>query len=256
MRSWIGWGLALALLPQLTPRAHAYSDPSSYPLPVREGGGGGRWFTGSAVDGFGCNVCHDASGDLQISVTGLPEATGYTANHDYEVWVQWPRELEHLAMVLELVDDRGVRAGSLQLPRFEATTPDEHCTEPGAEKMSASSVIDAESGRQFATVIDCGSRAMRVLWTAPATTTGTVWLAGGLVGSNDDASTDGDVSVMLQRAIKPEGTSSMPVEWTNSAGCSASGGPSGASRSWLSFTALLGVAGVRARRTRKRGAQA
>ena len=200
-------------------RARAFSDPHSYELEVAEGGGGGRWFTGTPADGYGCDVCHDAPGSVPIEVSGLPLDGGYSAAQSYEIGVRWPHDLEHLALVLEVVDDAGMRAGALALPRFDASLPEERCTEEGAEDTPASELIDSPGGRQFATVIDCGSRAVRMLWTAPATSTGRVWLSGGLVASDDDASVKNDVAVLIHRPVAPVGASLGVVPLTDS-GCS------------------------------------
>ena len=75
--------IALALLCAPSP-ALAYSDhlvfgrPAYDPDPtVEQGGGGGRFFTGSMVDNYTCEVCHrGAEAEPEgFEVTGWPEAT-------------------------------------------------------------------------------------------------------------------------------------------------------------------------------------
>jgi hypothetical protein len=228
-------------------RARAFSDPHSYELEVAAGGGGGRWFTGTPADGYGCDVCHDAVGSVPIEITGLPLDEGYSAAQSYEIGVRWPLDLEHLALVLEVVDDAGMRAGTLALPRFDASLPEEHCSEEGAEATPASELIESGRGRQFATVIDCGSRALRMLWTAPATSTGRVWLSGGLVASDDDASVKGDVAVLVHRPVAPVGTSVGTIPLTDS-GCSVRGVMDRGDRlGWALLVGLVGLAGFRRR---------
>src|SRR5687767_4603827 len=60
--------------------AHAYSAPEAYAELAYQGGGEGRWFTGSPADGFGCGVCHTpAAGQREypLYVQGLPTERGY-----------------------------------------------------------------------------------------------------------------------------------------------------------------------------------
>jgi hypothetical protein len=242
-------GVAWAMLSEPS-RARAFSDPHSYELEVGEGGGGGRWFTGTPADGYGCDVCHDEVGSVPIDVSGLPLDGGYSAAQSYELGVRWPADLEHMALVLEMVDDAGTRAGTLALPRFEASLPEERCSEDGAEDAAASELIDSPRGRQFATVIDCGSRALRMLWTAPATSSGRVWLSGGLVASDDDASVKGDVAMLIHRPVAPAGASVGVVSLTES-GCSIRRLTGrGDEWGWALPVGLVGLAGFRRRNKR------
>ena len=41
--------------------AHAFSEPLLYPEDPLNGGGGGRFFTGSPLDAYSCAVCHRAA---------------------------------------------------------------------------------------------------------------------------------------------------------------------------------------------------
>ena len=47
--------IACALVLASINEQRAFSDPTSYAAEVLTGGGG-RWFTGSSADGFGCEV--------------------------------------------------------------------------------------------------------------------------------------------------------------------------------------------------------
>jgi len=247
----VGLGFACALVSEASP-ARAFSDPHSYELGVVQGGGGGRWFTGTPADGYGCDVCHQAAGSVPIEVSGLPLEGGYSAGQSYELGVRWPADLEHMALVLEMVDDAGVRAGTLALPRLDASLPEERCTEEGAEGTPASELIDSPRGRQFATVIDCGSRALRVLWSAPPISAGRVWLSGGLVASDDKGSVEGDVAVLIHRPVAPAGASVGPVQLTES-GCSmVNASDRGDALGWALPVGLIGLVGWRQRRKRGR----
>src|SRR5207244_2345573 len=52
--------------------ARAFSDVEGFGKPVEQGGGGGRWFTGSATDGFTCGVCHRGGHSPDLNIFGLP----------------------------------------------------------------------------------------------------------------------------------------------------------------------------------------
>src|SRR5688572_5967785 len=61
--------------------AHAFSSPEAYVEQPYTGGGGGRWFSGSPAEGFGCSVCHSAAPgqrEFPLYVAGLPVDSGYS----------------------------------------------------------------------------------------------------------------------------------------------------------------------------------
>lgn len=117
--------------------AHAYSTPDAYAERPSEGGGGGRWFSGSPADGYSCSVCHSpAAGQraFPMYVTGLP-LEGYTLAEAREVVLSWPqfaqrwRELRPdpmqpmlpgapqpaMGMVAELVAESGKASGTIEI---------------------------------------------------------------------------------------------------------------------------------------------
>jgi hypothetical protein len=69
--------------------AHAYADPLYFAKPAAEGGGEGRWFTGSPADGYGCGVCHTPNQAEKLVVEGLPK-NGYVPGKDYYIRIAWP----------------------------------------------------------------------------------------------------------------------------------------------------------------------
>lgn len=158
--------------------ARAYSDPFVYPEPATQGGGGGRWFTGSPADGYGCDVCHQGGAPAELEIGGLP-AGGYTPGANYEVVVSWPFTAEHVALVAEFSDENGLGAGGISPPAMETITPAELCVD-GAFPIQPLS--DNATGRNFVTIVDCGARMTRFRWTAPtaaASTPPTAGVAGG-----------------------------------------------------------------------------
>ncbi len=135
------------------PSAHAYSTPDAFITNPVSGGGGGRWFSGSPADGFGCSVCHtgDASARFPLLVSGLA-LDGYEPNTLREIVLSWPefsqrwKELRPNAMapadpaapapamglIAELVAESGKASGTVEirtktagsLERCETSRPD------------------------------------------------------------------------------------------------------------------------------------
>jgi hypothetical protein len=186
----------LALL--LPERAAAFSDPLAYPDAVDVGGGGGRWFTGSSADGYGCDVCHSGGAAADLDVRGLP-LDGFAPGQPYEITVSWPVEVETLTLVAEFTDEVRQGAGVLALPREDALQPDESCAlEEGGGPGTA--LHEAESQRILLSLVDCGVRRVRFQWTAPATAPETpIWFNLGLVVSNVDATPLGDGVTLVRR---------------------------------------------------------
>jgi hypothetical protein len=230
--------------------AAAFSAPVAYDDPIDLGGGGGRWFTGSAADGFGCDVCHAGGPAAEIWVSGLP-LDGYVPGSAYELTIAWPPEVQDLALIAEVTDEAAQTAGTLDLPRFDTLQPDELCS-PEEGGFPAYGMHDTLDGRRTVSIIDCGARRMRFRWTAPAVDVGTVWLNAGFVWSDDSADPTGDGVTMVSRAIDAGRSAVAARELVQ--GC-ATGGPAGAPRSlavgWVVMACGL-LLGARARRKGRR----
>ena len=227
--------------------ARAFSDPLSYQDDVLLGGGGGRWFTGSTADGYGCDVCHDGGPAADLVITGLP-LDGFSPGASYEIVIGWP-SAEHVALLAELTDEARIGVGTLELPRPEATPESERC---GGELLGApSSAVHAlqdTSMRQLVSVVDCGARQVRFRWTVPAIAPDAVWLHVGFITSNEDTTPEGDGVTMARRVMLRGGTSSEAEVVAQ--GCSALT-PRAASRAPAAWTSLIvvGLAWSRSRRT-------
>ncbi|HYJ08118.1 MAG TPA: DUF2271 domain-containing protein [Polyangiaceae bacterium] len=121
------------------PRARAFSEPKLYGDLPAEGGGGGRYFTGSPADGYGCGSCHTGQGSFPIAITGLP-VDGYVPGKPYVVRVSWPlaaqRALSATAqgfrpsttLTAEFVAESGTSFGSIDLQR-QFAGPTEVCAD-------------------------------------------------------------------------------------------------------------------------------
>jgi hypothetical protein len=230
--------------------ARAFSSPAAYMDGADLGGGGGRWFTGSSADGYGCNVCHTGAPGADLAVAGLP-LEGFTAGASYEVTVTWPPLVQHVALVAEFTDERRLGAGTLELPRFDPMTPPfERCS--GEEEGAPSSeLFTADAGRQFVTVVDCGARMLRFKWTAPALAPGTVWFNLGFVVSNDDVLAGGDGVTMVAMPLPPSGTA-LATRTVAQGACSAAR-PVGTDTSASGPLVLLAAALIAVRRRSRSG---
>jgi hypothetical protein len=185
--------------------AHAYSDPISYADPVELGGGAGRWFTGSPADGFGCDACHVGAAGVDLTVLGLPSA-GVVPGSSYEISLVWPSDVQHLALIAEFTDELRAGAGTLALPRPDATGEFERCS--GEQQgFAASAIHAADHGRQLVSVVDCGARMVRFLWTAPTVVQERIWFNAGFVNSNDDAAPGGDGVTLVTLPLSAMGAS-------------------------------------------------
>lgn len=181
--AWLFLG-ALSVAPST---AHAYGELSRFDNASADGGGGGRWFTGSPVDGYTCDVCHIDPTALDVQVTALPDR--YTPGATYEVHVGWPEAPPHVQALLELTDERGNTAGTLAVPD-RSTLADAELCRPRELMIGAANVIDASQfptlgPRRLMGFTDCGATQFRFLWTAPAGDVGPIFFSGGVIAANE-----------------------------------------------------------------------
>lgn len=184
-------------------RAEAFSDTAKFALPTIEGGGGGRYFTGSPPDGYSCTVCHQGGPKPNAFISGLPEG-GFQPGTTYEIAVTFDQlELSH-AIALEFVTEAGVQAGIVAFPENAEADPAMHCdqdlTLPFAPYMMP------VAGRTVIGLTDCGARALRFLFTAP--NEGRVAFAMGMVTSNAKADSAGDGSLEITKVLSRFGEDS------------------------------------------------
>lgn len=242
------WLLALpACAASLQPgSAHAFSDPVAFELSPFVAGGGGRYFTGSPADGYTCKACHSGGDEVKTSVLGLPLA-GYKPGARYEVTVKWPATAAHVALALELTDGGGAGAGKLQLPPEAEILTQEKCDEENGG-MLAGQLAELTSNRQVLSVLDCGSKQTRFLWTAPASDIGPVWFSGSLVSSDHEGDPYHDGVTDFGRILGSPATAS-----TTTAECSvAASAVRGSSPSWLLSGCFVALGSVLHLRRRKR----
>lgn len=203
-------------------RAHAFGDLFRFNEPAAQGGGGGRWFTGSPADGYGCEVCHRGESSREVVVQGLPAV--YQPGASYDVFVRWPLTSPRVTALVELTDELGHGAGSVLIPDSKLT-PEESCApaEDGipAALVLAGAELNLANNRQLVGMQDCGGSVLHWIWTAPAIDMGTVLFTGGLVESDAQQNAEGDRVAGFFRAI---GSPSKPERRVELSGGCAMGG--------------------------------
>jgi len=193
----------LAALIALAPaEAAAFSEYEEFERSAVEGGGGGRYFTGSFNDGFSCNVCHrDAPPPTDGELTGLP-LDGYVAGETYALELELPDGASGAA--LEVTDELGNGMGTLEL--VGGPQPADLCLPvDGAPAEPAAHLNDLPQSRRVATVDGCGASRLRVTWTAPASPAGPMWLHAGVVASDGSGDPTGDGVLTYSQVIAPLG---------------------------------------------------
>jgi hypothetical protein len=206
--------LALGALASAPRSAQAYSDPERFSADATGGGGGGRFFTGSPVDGFACKVCHDSKDapTPTVSVRGLPVEGGYVPGTVYDVEVAWPPGTPSVGIQLEMVGRDGKGAGLLALPDETTLAASAHCG--GIAEEAVASYLVNDGDRTIVGLRSCDAGSLRFRFTAP--NTADVAFAGGLVTSDDSATAAGDGFVSLNRVLYRAGE----AKPTSSGGCS------------------------------------
>jgi hypothetical protein len=184
-----------------------------------------------------------------VSVSGLP-TDGYQPGATYEVSIRLdnsnPSVEPHAALVLEFADEQGRPAGVIAPPEIPADATqfpiDELCVEDGVATGFALKQLANDSGRNLIAVPECGARAVRFFWTAPATSVGTVWMAGGVVHSDEQASPAADGVTLLRRPLPSVVGEAYARELAS--GCSVEGATRSQSGPWRAGVASLLALGI------------
>ena len=243
-------GLAVLAVP--TP-ARAFTEPRTYFESTQNGGGGGRFFTGSPAEGYGCKVCHSGSGTEPLHLEGLP-TDGYVPGATYNIRLTWPelakrhralrmtqKKPPSLGLVAELISESGEGAGAIDIASGEKAADGELCVVPEGTQAAQLYAVrpgqeTAEEGvrceatklgqRCLVAVVSCGARELRFRWTAPAKWQGPIWLSAGLVAT-DRVSGDpqGDSVTQLSEVVLPSASQSARYEARLHGGCSVGSVP-------------------------------
>lgn len=233
------WSLAGAAL--------AFGNPQRFAAEIDVGGGGGRFFTGSARDSYACGVCHGQIPLGGLVLEGAPWA-GFVPGAAYRLVIRWPAGLSGVALNLEITDPDGLALGTLVVPPADQRTVADLCTDP---EQAGVEVFASADGRQIATVAACGMQQATVDWIAPVDPAPAglglsglppAWLSAGVVAENDDDDWSGDAVVELSGLLMVAGQGSAETGVIEAyPSCSAAPRPllGAAAAPWMGFSTLL-----------------
>ena len=212
--------------------AHAFSEPLLYQDDAINGGGGGRFFTGSPLDAYSCAVCHQGAAPPNVTLSGLPKS--FEPGMTYDIVLSWTTPTAPHGLNLEIVDVDGRAAGELALPATADLTPGDRCTfteDPIFKDKQASYLVELGT-RSIVGVRACGARSLHFSFTAPDTAK--IALTASVVRSNESKDIKGD-GVRELRQISYRGNEFPHVVSGASCGVLARG------RSTLSWSLLLAL---------------
>ncbi|HEX6244133.1 MAG TPA: hypothetical protein VFZ61_24625 [Polyangiales bacterium] len=215
--------------------ARAYSDIERFTTAPGLGGGGGRYFTGSPVDGYACSVCHTGGAEPKVQVLGLPE-DGYAPGKIYQVEVVWDNPEIPLGLQLEMVGRDGRAAGQLLLVDERQIDEGQLCTT--GDRLPADYELRAE-GRKVLGVQACGARHMRFRFAPPDTPD--VSFSMSAVTSDKSGSVDGDGAFALRKILRRAGE---PAPKTSSCALTQNERP----RAWSLALLMLSIGALAGRR--------
>jgi hypothetical protein len=220
--------------------AHAYTEGTRFDAPATDGGAGGRYFTGSPRDGYGCGVCHRGGAAIDPVVTGLP-IDGWEPGQTYDLAIAFPPAAANAGAMLEIADDAGRALGTLAVLPDAELDPADRCS-TGLGAMTLVSVPD----RQVARASVCGAARARVRWTAPDTTAVEGRLFASVVAADASGDPSGDASITFARPLRARGAPPLEAGRLGQR-CSVAFGRS--SPPWLWLTLLVAALVAPRRRT-------
>lgn len=218
--------LSVAVMPA---RGVAYSDPERFGEAADEGGGGGRYFTGSLSDGYTCAVCHSGGVAPEVVVRGLP-SMGYAPDQLVEGELSFPTGAANHAVALEVTDGTGNDVGLELVPEAEIA-PTERCgAAPGGKRAS---YVTQVGERRVLGVEACEARAVRFRFRTKLLDRITV--AATVLASDNSATVQGDGVTEFDQTLYRDDSAAH----RSSAGCSALARESGAAGAWLGLLLLF-----------------
>jgi MYXO-CTERM domain-containing protein len=222
--------------------AAAFSDYEVFGLaPLEGGGGGGRYFTTSPIDGYGCGVCHTGGIAPAVQLRGLPESE-FVPGAAYDVELVWLFPQEPHSLTLEIVNTRGEAAGDIVLPAILEAA--DRCTDPEMPNEPAARLIEEALPRRLLWLSQCGASRLRFRFVAPQDLELTFAMS--MVRADRSEKPEGDGVTEIRRVLRRQGFAKQ-----ESGGCALSHGaaPPGSGLA-LAMTLLLVAFSARRRRQR------
>ena len=193
--------------------ARAFSAQEIFAEPSEEGGGAGRYFSGSPEDPFSCEVCHRGGDTPKVELEGLPER--FVPGEHYDVRVGFAGDEASHALHLELMQEDGTHA-DLVLPEESEATRKARC-DGLADSVPAFYVVDL-GRRRVLGVQDCGASELTFSFTAPEVDR--LYFALSVVRSDSSATATGDGTTQVRRVLRAESAAS-----SGSGGCGVTSFP-------------------------------
>lgn len=187
---------ALVVVIALPTRAHAYLDGAGFESPAIEGGGGGRLFTGAPRDGYDCSVCHRGGTPLTLAIEGIPP-DGWEPGRTYDLTIAFPEGVRSVGAIVEIANERGEGAGTLEGLPLDETTPADLCR----TDVPAAHAVDAE-GRTVGRVDVCGATRAAMRWTAPSAPVTSLRVFATVVAANDSGDPTGDSTGRITSSLR------------------------------------------------------
>jgi hypothetical protein len=182
-------------------RGHAFSDPDQFAGAPLQGGGGGRYFTASFADGYGCNVCHRGGIEPKVQVSGLP-VNGYQPGFTYDIEVTWQPVANHPhALQLELLGRDGRVPGQVTLLDQAAVDARGRCGGLATGKVAAYERVVGT--RKVLGVEACEAQSLRFRFTP--TNVPDLGFSASIITSDKTASVEGDGVTTLRRVLRRVG---------------------------------------------------
>ena len=230
------WPSAFVLWMAVPTVAFAFSSSDRFSVNASDGGGGGRYYTGSLADGYDCSVCHGRQREADWQLTGLPDRA-YVPGQVYDIEITWPAPAPSSAVALEWVDTSGFGAGETALFANDMLESIDRCQGSGSSARVAARGYSEPNNRNVIGMDACGATRLRFRWTAPPAMTGPVWFHAVTVQGDSSGTPAGDAFGRRAEVIQ---ASNPDVPVVTATGCSL-GGPHGSRAQGFALAFLLSL---------------
>lgn len=229
--------LTLLMSPEVS---QAFSGGETFGKPPEMGGGGGRYFTASIFDGYGCSVCHRGGTPPNVQINGLP-VNGYQPGTTYNIELTWTNPAIPVGLQLEIVGRDGRVPGQVVLPDEASTDVRDRCGGIPTGKVASYEI--PVGTRKVLGVEPCRAQSLHFRFT-PANVADLAFSMSA-VTSNNQADLEGDGVTTVRKVLRRVGE---PAKTGDCAIAPALGARTG----WASGVLALSAALVFLRRALRR----